>query len=153
MLRRDFISSFCITGLAFAGRSLTAQVSANTIPQANLVQPAELNQVLQSTDRPPLILQVGSKVFFGEAHIHNSVFAGPGSQPAGLKALETAVASQAKDHFIVLYCGCCPWGKCPNAGPAFKRMQELSFTNVKVLYIANNFGDDWASKGYPTDRK
>lgn len=153
MLRRDFISSLCLTGLALAGRNLAAQVSATTIPSGSLIQPADLNQMLQSTDKPPLILQVGSKVFYGEAHIHNSVYAGPGSQPAGLKALEFAVSSHDKNKFILLYCGCCPWGKCPNIGPAYKRMQELGFTNVKVLYIANNFGDDWVSKGYPIDRK
>jgi hypothetical protein len=153
MLRRDFISCFCLTSLALAGRKLAAQISASTIPSGSLIQPAELNQMLQSTDKPPVILQVGSKVFYGEAHIHNSEYASPGSQPAGLKSLESAVASQAKDRFIVLYCGCCPWGRCPNVGPAFKRMQELGFTNVKVLYIASNFGDDWVSKGYPADRK
>jgi hypothetical protein len=25
----------------------------------------------------------------------------------------------------------------------------MGFTNVKVLYIANNFGTDWVSNGYP----
>jgi len=25
----------------------------------------------------------------------------------------------------------------------------MGFTNVKVLYISNNFGTDWVSKGYP----
>jgi hypothetical protein len=23
---------------------------------------------------------------------------------------------------------------------------------VKALYLANNFGDDWVSKGYPVER-
>ena len=26
----------------------------------------------------------------------------------------------------------------------------MGFTNVKVLYIADNFGTDWVYKGYPT---
>jgi hypothetical protein len=26
----------------------------------------------------------------------------------------------------------------------------MGFSNVKVLYIANNFGTDWLDKGYPT---
>jgi len=26
----------------------------------------------------------------------------------------------------------------------------MGFTNVKVLYIADNFGADWVDKGYPT---
>ncbi len=59
------------------------------------------------------------------------------------------MASLPKDKQIVLYCGCCPWNRCPNVGPAYKRLHDLGFTNVKVLYIANNFGDDWVNKGYP----
>ena len=43
-----------------------------------------------------------------------------------------------KASFIVLYCGCCPWNHCPNVGPAFKQLRDLGFTNVKVLYMADN---------------
>jgi len=28
-------------------------------------------------------------------------------------------------------------------------LRALGFTNVKSLYIANNFGADWVEKGYP----
>jgi hypothetical protein len=28
----------------------------------------------------------------------------------------------------------------------------MGFTNVKVLYIAHNIGDDWVNKGYPVER-
>ncbi len=28
-------------------------------------------------------------------------------------------------------------------------MRDLGFTHVKVMYIAENFGDDWVNKGYP----
>jgi hypothetical protein len=52
-----------------------------------------------------------------------------------------------KKKLIVLYCGCCPWGRCPNVGPAYKALHDQGFTNVKVLYLANNFGDDWVAKG------
>jgi hypothetical protein len=34
-------------------------------------------------------------------------------------------------------------------GPAYKRLRELGFTNVKALYMVNNFGDDWVGKGFP----
>ena len=64
----------------------------------------------------------------------------------------STVAKQPKDRFIVLYCGCCPWNHCPNVGPAFVRLRDLGFSRVKVLYLPNNFGDDWVAKGYPTDR-
>jgi hypothetical protein len=95
-----------------------------------------------------MIIQVGSHVFFEEAHIPGAIFAGPGSRPSGLQSLDAAVSSAPKDKFIVLYCGCCPWDRCPNVGPAFQRLHDLGYTNVKVLYLANNFGDDWVRKGY-----
>lgn len=124
--------------------------SAFSIPESSLIQPEELVRVLKSAQREkPLILQVGSRVMFGQAHIPESEYAGPGSQESGIQSLETMVATLPKDRHIVLYCGCCPWNRCPNVGPAYKRLHELAFTHVQVLYIANNFGDDWVNKGYP----
>jgi thiosulfate/3-mercaptopyruvate sulfurtransferase len=127
--------------------------SASSIPESQWVQPAAMSKLLKAagTDRP-LMLQVGSHVMFAQAHIPDSVYAGPGSQPAGLQMLEKKTASTPKDKLIVIYCGCCPWGRCPNVGPAFKRLHDLGFTNVKVLYIANNFGDDWVAHGYQTEK-
>ena len=131
----------------------TGPGSTNLIPQAQLIQPEELVHMLQAkgTDKP-LLLQVGSHLLFDEAHIPGSVYAGPGSQPAGLELLQSTVASLSKKKFIVLYCGCCPWNRCPNLGPAFTQLHDLGFSNVKVLYIANNLGADWVAKGYPVER-
>jgi hypothetical protein len=128
-------------------------LSATAVPQAQQVQAAELASMLKSSGaQRPLVLQVGSHVMFAQAHIPGSVYAGPGSTAAGLQLLEKAVASTPKGKLIVIYCGCCPWSRCPNVGPAFKRLHDLGFTNVKVLYIASNFGDDWVAKGYAVDK-
>jgi hypothetical protein len=32
---------------------------------------------------------------------------------------------------------------------AWRTLSELGFSKLKVLYIPNNFGADWAEKGYP----
>jgi thiosulfate/3-mercaptopyruvate sulfurtransferase len=124
--------------------------SALSIPQDQLIQAEELVRILKSSAKEkPLILQVGSRVMFSQIHIPGSEYAGPGSTASGIQSLEDTVATLPKNRHIVLYCGCCPWGRCPNVGPAYKRLHDLGFTHVQVLYLANNFGDDWVSKGYP----
>jgi rhodanese-related sulfurtransferase len=126
--------------------------SAYSIPQPQLIQPDALSRLLRAPAAArPLVLQVGSRIFFSQAHIPGSIYAGPGSQPAGLQLLESSVASSPKDRLIILYCGCCPWNRCPNVGPAYHRLRDLGFTHVKVLYLASNFGDDWVAKGYPVE--
>jgi rhodanese-related sulfurtransferase len=127
--------------------------SAFSIPEAQLLKPEALLPLLQvkGADKP-LLLQVGSHMLFAQAHIPDSEYAGPGSQPAGLQQLQTRVNPLQRKKLIVLYCGCCPWNRCPNLGPAFAKLREMGFTNVKVLYLANNFGADWADKGYPVEQ-
>jgi rhodanese-related sulfurtransferase len=118
-----------------------------------VIQPEALNQILlKGGAAKPLILQVGSHVLFAQAHIPGSEYAGAGSQPEGLQALQQRVTSLSRKSPIVLYCGCCPWNRCPNVGPAFAKLKEMGFTNVKVLYLADNFGTDWAGKGYPVEK-
>ena len=67
----------------------------------------------------------------------------------GLQQLRKRVEALPRNKFIIIYCGCCPWSHCPNVKPADDALRALGFTNVKVLYIANNFGVDWVEKGYP----
>jgi thiosulfate/3-mercaptopyruvate sulfurtransferase len=155
----------CIVFVLFAGFATGVQapaqfsspasgaLSASTVPQAQLMQPAELAKMLKAngSDRP-VVFQVGSFVMFQQAHIPNSAYAGPTSQASGLILLKKFAAPLKKEQLIVIYCGCCPWGRCPNIGPAYKQLRDLGFTNVKALYLANNFGDDWVSKGYPVER-
>ena len=120
------------------------------IPAAELLQPAELVQILRSSGgEKPLILQVGSHVLYAEAHIPGSEYVGAAGQDAGLQALRERVKGVERNQFIILYCGCCPWNKCPNIRPAYQRLHVLGFTKVKVLYLATNFGADWVNKGYP----
>lgn len=129
--------------------ALTSSSDA-AIPAAQLLQPAELVQVLRSSGgEKPLILQVGSHVLYAEAHIPGSEYIGAGGQDAGLQALRDRVKGLKRSQFLVIYCGCCPWNKCPNIRPAYQQLNALGFTRVKVLYLADNFGTNWVAKGYP----
>lgn len=145
------------TALLFLAHLALAQngkqhIPASSIPTADLIQPADFAAALQ-TDKPkPLILQVGSRVMFDQAHITGSEFAGPASQPAGIDVLRARIAELRKDSAIVLYCGCCPWERCPNIAAAYNLLHAEGFTNFKVIYIADNFGNDWVNKGYPTEK-
>lgn len=132
------------------GAGTAPSSSAFSIPQANLVQPEALNQML-NTERAhaPMVLQVGSRMLFDEAHIRDAIYAGPGSQPAGQALLRSRVDRLPRTTRIVIYCGCCPWQHCPNIGPAYALLKEMGFRNVKALYLADNFGTDWVAKGYP----
>jgi thiosulfate/3-mercaptopyruvate sulfurtransferase len=122
------------------------------IPEGRLLQPADLAQILRSPGEKPLILQVGSHVFYTEAHIPGSEYVGATKEEAGLQALRDRVHDLARDRFIVIYCGCCPWDKCPNIRPAYQQLIAMGFTNVKALYLADNFGANWVAKGYPVTK-
>jgi rhodanese-related sulfurtransferase len=124
-------------------------VPASSIPTADLIQPADLATTLQAASPKPLILQVGSHILFAEAHITGSEYTGPTNQPTGIQSLKDRVATLPKDTAIVLYCGCCPWDRCPNIASAYNLLHTMGFTNLKVLYIADNFGTNWVAKGYP----
>jgi hypothetical protein len=125
-------------------------VSALTIPAAQLVQPEELNKLLQKPQTlKPLILQVGSRVMFDESHIAGAEYAGPGSHDEGLQTLKNRVSSLSRQSSIVIYCGCCPWNRCPNVGPAYKLLSDMGFVHLKVLYLAENFGTNWVDMDYP----
>lgn len=140
-------------GMRAAGQwAAPSPSSASSIPASALLQPEELNQLLRRpTAEKPLVLQVGSHVLYAEAHIPRAEYAGPGSQDAGAQVLRNRVASLPRKTFIVLYCGCCPWSRCPNVGPAYKLLLDMGFTRVKVLYLADNFGADWVNKGFPVE--
>ena len=124
---------------------------ALAIPAAAQMQPAELAAILKSGNAPT-ILQVGFNVQYQQAHIPDAKYAGPGNSDSGLVTLKSHVDALPREKLVVLYCGCCPWERCPNVAAAYKQMIAMGFTNVKVLYLASNFGADWVDKGYPVTR-
>jgi thiosulfate/3-mercaptopyruvate sulfurtransferase len=100
----------------------------------------------------PLILQVGFESLYKSVRIANAKYAGPGSTAEGLTNLEQMVKGTAKNRAILLYCGCCPWEKCPNIRPAVTKLHELGFTRIQVLKIPTNLHTDWVEPGYPVEK-
>jgi thiosulfate/3-mercaptopyruvate sulfurtransferase len=136
--------------LSQSGAAVAEHEPAASIPVTDLIQPAELAANLKNAPAPkPLILQVGFRKLYAQAHISDSEYVGAAGEDAGLKLLRNRVAKLSKDTAIVIYCGCCPWSHCPNIAAAYGALHALGFTRVKVLYIADNFGDNWVNLGYP----
>jgi thiosulfate/3-mercaptopyruvate sulfurtransferase len=118
-----------------------------------LITPTALTRLLQSNQGSKLlILNVGPRVLYQQARVRGAEFIGPTSDPRGIERLRERVKHVSKTKQIVIYCGCCPWERCPNIKPAFQELKKLGFKNVKALYIANNIGTDWVDPGHPTDR-
>ncbi len=120
--------------------------TANTIGPANTIEPADLVKLLPKN---PVILNVGPRSIYAQAHVPNAEFIGMTSQPEGLQALRERAKKLDKKALIVIYCGCCPWDRCPNLAPAFNELEKLGFKNVKALHISQNFGANWVNQGYP----
>jgi len=147
---RPILLVFIFGTVAVALAAVALAYQASLIPASHLINPDELVKIIRSAKgEKPLMIQVGSHVLYTQAHIPGSEYIGPASSESGLQSLRKRVESLPRNKFIVLYCGCCPWSHCPNVKPADDALHAMGFTNVKVLYIANNFGADWVEKGYP----
>ncbi len=151
-----------ITAVALAMTTAgQAQVVTHAMNQATVavpvgerdtaISPEELVKLLQiPKGDQPIILNVGPRLLYAQAHIPGAEYIAPGSSSASNEMLKKRVQAVPHGRSIVLYCGCCPWSRCPNIHPAYGELRSMGFTKVKMLYIANNFGADWVDKGYPT---
>ena len=126
---------------------LTAGLAADLA----LVQPKEVAAQVAVKGTHAAIFQVGPNVLYRGKHIPGSVYAGPASRAEGLELLKNAVDKLSRDREIVVYCGCCPWGNCPNVKPAMALLQDMGFTHAKAMYLETGFAKDWTEKGYPVE--
>jgi thiosulfate/3-mercaptopyruvate sulfurtransferase len=120
-------------------------------PASAVVAPTSLASQLKAKSAP-YIFYVGFPVLFKGARIPAATFAGPCSKPEGVDLLTRLVKPLRHDADIVIYCGCCPFIRCPNVRPAFQALKDAGYTNVKVLQLDTNLHTDWVEKGYPTDK-
>ena len=134
---RTFALAVAVAVLSLAATELT------------LMMPEKLADHLSDK---PAVFHVGFNTLWRNGkHIPGAVYAGPANTPKGLEELKAAAAKLPKNREIILYCGCCPWDHCPNIRPAFELLHGLGYTNVRALYIAENFKVNWIDPGYPVE--
>jgi thiosulfate/3-mercaptopyruvate sulfurtransferase len=137
-----------LTGLLIIGISVSSiGQTTNTEPwtENQLMPPAELAKVINDKKaHQPVVFSIGPG-----AIIKGSIDIGPGRDKGNLAKLKEALSKLPKDANIVIYCGCCPFEHCPNIRPAFQLLNEMKFTNQKLLNLQKNIKVDWIDKGYP----
>jgi thiosulfate/3-mercaptopyruvate sulfurtransferase len=153
LILRLLLLTTVVAALGLPSAQTTAKAAAtDDLPPGSpqVIQPEELAQTLKASDaQKPLILYVGPKAFYAQAHIPGAEFIGPVGKPEDMVKLRARAASLPRDGAVVIYCGCCPWDHCPNIRPAFAELKKVGFTKVRVLYLATSFGADWKDKGFP----
>lgn len=131
----------------------TASQLAPEWKEARQISPPELvRRISGPVAERPVILQVGFRVLYEGAHIPGAVFAGPAASASGLALLRSEAAKIPRNKEVVIYCGCCPWEKCPNVHPAYDELRNMRFTNLVVLLLPHDFHQDWIVPGYPIER-
>ncbi|MBI3669210.1 MAG: rhodanese-like domain-containing protein [Acidobacteria bacterium] len=148
--RKLLVSFFIISAVGVT--VLSRQVS-DFGSGAKLVQPVELAKELSNVkSAKPTILYVGPQFLYQGGHIPGAVFHGQAARLDGLRELKQWAQDLPRTQPIVIYCGCCPWDRCPNVRPAFKTLNEMGFKQLRVLQIPADFETDWVRKGYPVER-
>lgn len=118
-----------------------------------VITPSELEHKLTSKKgKKPEVLQIGFDFLYNQGHIPGSIYIGPASSQKGITALKNYVKKLKKNSPIVIYCGCCPMAHCPNVKPAFETLEKMGYKNVKLLYLPDDFDQDWAQKGFPVKK-
>lgn len=128
--------------------------SPETLPASQLVQPADFARELTSTSAAerPTIVYVGFRTLFAGGHIPGATFPGSGSTTQGLADLKKWAAPLPRTTNLVVYCGCCPFERCPNVRPAFAQLRAMGFTHLRVLELRTSFAADWVNHGFPIEK-
>jgi thiosulfate/3-mercaptopyruvate sulfurtransferase len=96
----------------------------------------------------PDIVYVGFRTLFAGGHVPSASFHGTASKEEGLRELKKWAGALPRSTNLVIYCGCCPFDRCPNIRPAYTAVHDLGFTHVRVLVLPTSFAADWVEKGY-----
>ena len=138
----NFLSLIVIATITLAFQNVSAQTGKEPWLSKQLIEPSELAKNIN--EKNIYIFNIGPAGL-----IKNATDIGEGQYKKNVEKLKNEVSKLPKDANIVIYCGCCPFGDCPNIRPTFKLLNEMKFTNHKLLNLPKNLKVDWIDKGYP----
>jgi hypothetical protein len=136
-----------VTLLALSGISSGFSQLNEPMKAKDLKAPAALAAALRDEKAAkPVIFNIGSA-----QQIKSAILIGPVASEKNLETFKQELAKLPKDKEIVIYCGCCPFQRCPNARPALELVKQMKFTNAKLLKLPTSLNDDWVGQGYPME--
>lgn len=159
-IRAALRATILIVSLLAGSAAVTRAAAKADVPsapgpwkQSQLIAPRDLtHELANSGGKKPVIVCVGFQFLYQGAHIPGAIWEGPARDAAGIAKLKQWARSVPKGAPVIIYCGCCPFYRCPNVRPAFKALREAGLTNIRVLYIEDDFAKDWVAKGYPVQK-
>lgn len=136
-----------VSGLSVARAQVmpSAKLQDNPWKETQLMQPSVLAGMIKE-GKKVRILNIGVV-----QDIKGSVHIGAAGKEETFDKLVKLAKTLPKDELVVIYCGCCPFEKCPNIRPAFNEMKKQRFTKVMLLNLPTNLRTDWITKGYPLE--
>jgi hypothetical protein len=139
-----FCSAFAALAQSFPG-NLKLGGLKNSWTKQELMEPAVLAALIKNPKLvQPMIFNIGVV-----DDIKGARNMGAASEKENLARLKNALKTLPRTTQVVVYCGCCPFERCPNIRPAFQALKDAGFTRAKLLNLPTNVKTDWINKGYP----
>lgn len=137
------ITSFVVSMLLFG---CLADAQTNEPWTSKQLMPPELlaKKIENDQAKDILILSIGD-----DPIIKGSIDIGAAKEQQNIQKLKEYLKKVPKDKQIVIYCGCCPFSRCPNVRPAFRTITEMGFKNLFLLNLQKSIRADWINKNYP----
>lgn len=140
--------SFSVITISNAQTTINTKQSLDkrdTWTQKDLIEPSDLAALISNPKaKQAIIYNIGVV-----ENIKGAKNFGAASEKENLAKFKETLAGMPKNSSIVVYCGCCPFERCPNIRPAFNLMKSMGFINGKLLNLQTNLKQNWIDKGYP----
>lgn len=143
-----------IWGLLFTQNVFGQSFSNSTLKvsdpwsKAQLIQPSTLAAIIKNPKAvKPKIYNIGVV-----EDIKGAINMGAANEKENLERFKKAISKLPKNTQLIVYCGCCPFDRCPNIRPAFKALQSAGLTQARLLNLPTNIKVDWINKGYPLNK-
>lgn len=138
---------FFISISSFAQFPAKPQLVKDPWTKSQLMAPATLASLIKNPKAAkPIVFNIGVV-----ENIKGAKNMGGASEKENLARFKKALSTIPKTSTVVVYCGCCPFDRCPNIRPAFTALQAAGFKNGKLLNLPMNIKVDWINKGYPVE--